>query len=64
MKRLLWLVLLGVVAGVALTAAAKQADSGPLPAESQTVKKHKHHRHHKNPHRAHIEHDPYPSAGS
>jgi len=63
MKRLLWLVLVGMLSAIALPAVAKQADSR-IPAESQNVKKHKHHRHHKNPHKNHIEHDQYPSAGA
>jgi hypothetical protein len=59
MKRLLWLVVFGLVVGLALTAAAQQQDSGTLPTEAQA--KHKHHRHHKNPHKGHIDHDQYPS---
>jgi len=61
MKRLLWLVLLGIVTGVALTAVAKQSDSNS--AQTESAKKHKRHRHHKNPHKGHLDMDQYPTAG-
>jgi len=60
MKRLLWLVILGSVAGLAVMAVAQQPNSNPTPTQTQA--KHKHQRHHKNPHKGHIDHDPYPSS--
>jgi len=62
MKRLLWLVLLGVFAAVAVPTLVQASDNNRIDqAQAPAAHKHKrHHRHHKNHHKNHLAHDSYP----
>ena len=63
MKRLLWLVLLAVVAAVAVPTWASDNNTNEInPPTTQATRKHKrHHRHHhKNHHKNHLARDQYP----
>jgi hypothetical protein len=60
MKRLLWLVMLGMIAAAVPRPAQAQDGGGSVSADTSAKKHKRHHHRHKNHHKGHLAQDRYP----